>query len=257
MLSDPRAGAPVTKRGNRFVTGGCLTILTVLILLLGVTVSWLWYSSSHNRQTTRENEEKALTSILSQADRTADASGRALQTSGTTRADVLTGLIWKHTEAPVIRYDVAHGGFTALVEKAVEYETVGFYGARTARMVRCLAFTYTPGHGGTWTSQVTVKGSDTCRASNEIRNVAREARTRLARMSGEALTAGGIQQELDPAGRPDLLTVHGVTREGRTVSVSATISSWDGTVNQCYRLTRPISGSKAENSTIAAPAASC
>ncbi|MFI0929982.1 hypothetical protein [Streptomyces sp. NPDC021012] len=257
MLSKSSAGAPVTKRENRFVAGGCLVILAVLILVLGVPVSWFWYAAWRNHRTTEDHEAKAVASLLQQADYMADHSGRALRASGTTRPDVLTGLIWKHTEAPVIRHDATRGGFTAVVEKAVDYDMVSFYGVRPGRAVRCLVFTYAHGPGDTWTSEVTVSEADACRKSNEIQSTAREARIHLSRMPSEALTVGGIQQGLDPAGRPDLLTVQSVTRERSTLSVSATISSWDGTANQCYRLTRPISGGKAESSTIAAPAASC
>ncbi|MFG2840885.1 hypothetical protein ACGFYE_38520 [Streptomyces zaomyceticus] len=257
MASSRSGTSPVAERVNRFATGGCLTIIMVLILVLGVFASWMWYSAWRVGQASEENDKKALASLLQQADRMADDSGRALRASDPSSAEEAADVIWKHTEAPVITHDAALGKFTATVEKAVEYNTAGFPGAGADRAVRCLVFTYTHGPGQNWTSQVAAKDVNVCRASKDVGNQARGARTRLANMLREDLTRAGVQQALDPAGRPDLVTVKSVIRRKGLVIVSALISSRDGTADQCYRLTRPNSIEEVQLSATAAPTTSC
>ncbi|MFE2559780.1 hypothetical protein ACFXGT_27895 [Streptomyces sp. NPDC059352] len=257
MASSRSGTSPVAERVNRFTTGGCLTVLMALILVLGVFASWMWYSAWRVGQASGENEKKALASLLQQADRMADDSGRALRASDPTSTEEAADVIWKHTEAPVITHDAALGTFTATVEKAVEYTTAGFPGGGADRAVRCLVFTYTHGPGRTWASRVSAEDVNACRPSKDIGNQAREARTRLANTPGEELTPTGVQQALDLTGRPDLVRVKSAVRRKGVVTVSALISSWDGTVDQCYRFIRPLSDDKAPNSTTAAPVISC
>ncbi|ALO09069.1 hypothetical protein AQF52_3475 [Streptomyces venezuelae] len=90
-----------------------------LILVLGAFASWLWHSAGHTRRVTEVNEKKALASLLQQADRMADDSGRALRASDPTSTGEAAEVIWKHTEAPVITHDTDLGKFIATVEKAV------------------------------------------------------------------------------------------------------------------------------------------
>ncbi|MEU2079216.1 hypothetical protein, partial [Streptomyces sp. NPDC013489] len=245
------------RRANRFATGGCLTILMVLILVLGVFASLMWYAGWRVGQASEENDKKALASLLQQADRIADESGRALRGSDPSSAEKAADVIWKHTEAPVITHDAALGMFTAVVEKAVEYNTAGLPPGGSERTVRCLVFTYTHGPGRKWTSQVSAKDVNACRSSTDIGNRARAARSRLANMPREDLTRAGIQQALDPAGRPDLVTVKSAIRRNGSVIVSALISSRDGAAGQCYRLTRPYEGVEIQLSAAAAPAITC
>ncbi|MFE6462209.1 hypothetical protein ACFVP0_32735 [Streptomyces cinereoruber] len=257
MASSRSGTSPVAERSNRFATGGCLTILMVLILVLGVFASWMWYSAWRVGQASEENSKKALTSLLQQADRMADDSGRALRASNPSSAEETVGVIWKHTEAPVIIHDAALSNFTATVEKAVEYNTAGFPGGRADKAARCLIFTYAHGPDRKWTAQVVAKDVNICRASKDVGNQAQEARTRLANMPREDLTRAGVQQALDPTGRPDLVTVKSVTRRKGSVIVSALISSREGTTHQCYRLTRPDSVEEVQISATTAPTTSC
>ncbi|MFJ3786347.1 hypothetical protein [Streptomyces sp. NPDC090093] len=257
MASSRSGTSPVAERANRFATGGCLTILMVLILVLGVFASWMWYSAWRVGQASEQNSKKALTSLLQQADRMADESGRALRASDPGSAEEAADVIWKHTEAPVITHDAALGKFTATVEKAVEYNTAGFPGGGADRVVRCFVFTITHGPGRTWTSQVAAEDFNVCRPSKDIGSQARNALTHLANMPGEDLTRAGVQRALDPAGHPDLVTVKSVIRRKGMVVVSALISSRDGTTDQCYRLTRPNSGQEVQLSATAAPTTSC
>ncbi|KAB1139997.1 hypothetical protein F7R91_37585 [Streptomyces luteolifulvus] len=122
MAPDKTGGAVVMRRANRLMTTGCLTVLIALIIVLGIVVSWLWYSVWHAGNVNSERREKALASTLEQARDTADRTARALDTSGASDADTLTSLIWQHSEAPVITYDASRHEFTATVAKSTQYD---------------------------------------------------------------------------------------------------------------------------------------
>lgn len=84
MGSDKTGGVVVTRRANRFVTTGCLTILIASSVVLGIVVSWLWYRHWHDGNVNSERSDKAFALIRKQARATADDTARALDTSGST-----------------------------------------------------------------------------------------------------------------------------------------------------------------------------
>ncbi|MEU6914311.1 hypothetical protein [Streptomyces olindensis] len=119
------------------MTTGCLTILIALITVLGVPVSWLWYRHWHDGNVNSERRDKAFASILKQARATADDTTRALDTSGATDTDALIGVIWRHTEAPVITYDTSRREFTATAARSALPSTPRDDGAPTTSRARC------------------------------------------------------------------------------------------------------------------------
>lgn len=121
------------------MTTGRLTILIALSAVLGIVVSWLWYRDWHDGNVNTERSEKALALIRKQARAGADDTARALDTSGTTDADALTGVIRQHSEAPVITYDASRREFTATAARSAQYdEEVVLPGDGPVRMTRCL-----------------------------------------------------------------------------------------------------------------------
>ncbi|MGW0828383.1 hypothetical protein [Streptomyces sp. NPDC002845] len=258
MEPDKTGSAVVTGRANRLVTTGCLTVLIALIIVLGVVVAWLWYSAWHAGNVNSERREKALASILEQARATADDTARVLDTSGATDADVLTEVIWRHTEAPVITYDASRREFTATAAKSAQYdEDVVLLGGGPVQVTQCLVFTYTHRADQAWTSQVSKRYDDVCRPSTEIGGLVSLTRTRISSMPVEELTRTGVQKALDPTGRLRSYDVKSAVREGNTATVSILVSSPGTTVDQCYRFTRPVPGDDGQHSATAIPVPSC
>lgn len=257
MGSDRTGGAVVTRRANRLVTTGCLTMLIALTVVLGIVASWLWYRHWHDGNVNSERRDKAFALILKQARATADDTARALDTSGTTDADALTGAIWQHSEAPVITYDASRHEFTATAAKAAQYnEEVTLPGGGPVKVTRCFVFTYTHRPGQAWTSTVSERDDDVCRPSTQIGSRVRLALTRISSMYAEDLTYAGVQEALDPTGRRSF-EVKNVVRERDTMTVSVLVSNTEATVDQCYRFTRPIRGDSGQGSATAVPASSC
>ncbi|MFC8147687.1 hypothetical protein ACFUKV_38985 [Streptomyces paradoxus] len=253
MGPDRTGGAVVTRRANGLVTTGCLTILIVLITVLGVLVSWLWYRHWHDGNVNSERRDRAFASILKQARATADATARALGTSATTDADALTGVIWQHAEAPVIAYDASRREFTATAARSARYDNeLVLPGGGPVQVTRCFVFAFTHRPGQAWTSRVSERDDDVCRPGTAIGGLVRLARTRISGMYAEDMTRAGVQGTLDPTGRRSF-DVKSVVREGDTLTVSAVVSSPGATVGQCYRFT----GGDHRGSATAVPTSSC
>ncbi|MFJ8468278.1 hypothetical protein [Streptomyces swartbergensis] len=258
MAADETGSAVVTRRANRLVTTGCLTILIALITVLGVLVSWMWYRHWHDGNVNREREEKAIALIQKQARATADDTARALDTSGATDTDALIGVIWRHTEAPVITYDPSRREFTATAARSARYDQkVMLPGGGPVQVTRCFVFAYAHSPGQAWTSRVSERDDDACRPGTAIGGLVRLARTRISSMYAEDLTRAGVQKALDPTGRRHSYDVKSAVRRADTVTVSILLSSPDTTVGQCYRFTRPVAGDDGQGSATALPTSSC
>ncbi|GAA2919549.1 hypothetical protein GCM10011428_39880 [Streptomyces violaceus] len=258
MGPDRTGGAVVTRRANRLVTTGCLTILIALITVLAVPVSWLWYRHWHDGNVNSERRDRAFASILKQAHARAGDTNRALETSGITDVDALTGVIWRHTEAPVIAYDASHREFTATAASSAHYDAKAILpGGGSGQVTRCFVFTFAHRPGQAWTSRVSERDDGVCRPGTEIGGLVRLAQTRISSMYAEDLTRAGVQKALDPTGRLRSYDVKRAARRADTVTVSILLSSPDTTVGQCYRFTRPVPGGDGLGSATAVPASSC
>lgn len=258
MEADETGSAVVTGRANRLVTTGCLTILIALITVLGVVVSWLWYRHWHDGNVNSERRASALASIREHAHDAADDTARALDTSGTTDADALTEVIWRHTEAPVITYDASRREFTATAARSTQYdEKVMLPGGGPVKMTRCFVFTYAYHPGQAWTSRVSERDDAVCRPGTELDGLARLTRMRISSMYAEDLTRAGVQKALDPTGRLRSYDVRSAVRRGDTVTISILLSSPGTPVGQCYRFTRPVPDDDGQGSATAVPASSC
>ncbi|MGW7409906.1 hypothetical protein ACWGI9_40475 [Streptomyces sp. NPDC054833] len=259
MQPDGQERSVVVERVDRVMTTGCLTMLVLLVVVLATGLSWLWYFEWHTGKVDSERRNRAVSSILRQARNAADDTARSLDASRSGDLDELTGVIWKHTGSPLITYDASRRAFTAWLSKQVMYETSGsLLGGGSDAVSRCLGFTYSHPHGHAWTSKVTVRKDDVCRAATDIGLLSRLAGTRIEGMDPKDLTRTGVQKALDPTGTLRSFTVKGVTRGDGRVTVAVLLSSNDGTVGQCYRITRPatVSGT-GQPPVTSAPAPSC
>ncbi len=258
MTAHKTGSMVVAKRADRFATTGCLTILIALITLLGVLVSWLWYRHWHDGHVNTERRDRAFASILKQARATADDTTHALDTSGATDTDALIGVIWRHTQAPVITYDASRREFTARAARSAMYdEEVMLPGGGPVQVSRCLVFAYAHRSGQAWTSRVSEQDDDVCRPGTTIEGLVRLARTRISSLYVEDLTRAGVQEALDPTSRLRSYDVKSVMRRAETVTVTILLSSPGTSVDQCYRFTRPVAGDDGQGSATAVPVSSC
>ncbi|MEU0398761.1 hypothetical protein ABZ318_00630 [Streptomyces sp. NPDC006197] len=253
----PVGGTPVKKRIERFITGGCLVSLVLLIVvgvsLVAVVGYALWSTSS----TTEKNRAAAETELRDLIDRTARESAGALRASATTDPAALTTLIWKRTEAPVITYDAARKGFTAVVEKAIVYERASILGSNPDRITSCGIFTYTLGPDRAWRVSVATRETAACLPGREIDALAREAGRVLEHSDNDLTTVTQAQGVLDrtrPLGR---LTVRKVTHDERATTVSALLTDTAQTVEQCFLFTLSRPGSQVPSPVAVTPASSC
>ncbi|WP_432082422.1 hypothetical protein [Streptomyces sp. WAC 04229] len=257
MEPDQTGRTVVTGRTNRLVTTGCLTILIALIVVLGTVVSWLWYRHGHDDNLNSERREKALAQILKQARATADDTSRALDTSDATDADAVIGVIWQHSEAPVITYDVSRHEFTATAAAAAQYTQENMLpGGGPIQVTRCFTYTYNQDPSRSWTARVSERTDVACRPSTQISSRVRLAQTRISSMYAEDLTHEGIQEALDPTGRRSF-DVKNVVRDGDMMTASVLVSSSETAVEQCYHFTRPVPGDEGHGSSTAVPTSSC
>ncbi|WNZ06378.1 hypothetical protein [Streptomyces sp. 11x1] len=226
-------------------------------VVLGIVVSWLWYQHWHDGNVNSERSDKAFALIRKQARATADDTARALDTSGTTDADALIGVIWQHSEAPVITYDTSRREFTATAAKSAQYDDEAILpGGGPVKVTRCFVFTFAQRPGQAWTARASERDDDVCRPSTQIGNRVRLAMTRISSMYAEDLTRAGVQDALDPTARRSF-DVKNVVRQGDTMTVSVLVSSSQSAVKQCYRFTRPVPGDDGHGSATAVPTSSC
>ncbi len=245
------------RRANRLVTTGCLTTLIALIVVLGVVVPWLWYRNWHDGNVNSERREQALAAILEQAHARAGDTDRALETSGITDVDALTGVIWQHSKAPVITYDASHREFTATAASSAHYDAKAILpGGGSGQVTRCFVFTFTHRPGQAWKPRVSERDDDVCRPSTQIGNRVRLALTRILSMYAEDMTRARVQETLDPTGRRSF-EVKSVVRQSDTTTVTVVVWSSGAAVDQCYRFTRHAPGGDGQGSATAVPVSSC
>ncbi|MFG3398836.1 hypothetical protein [Streptomyces parvus] len=257
MEPDQTGGAVAARRVNRLAATGCLSTLIALTVVLGLIVSWLWYRHWHDGEVNSQRREQTRASILERAQETANSTNRALARSGSTDTDVLADVIWRHSKAPVITYDASRPEFTATAAVSAPYdERVMLPGGGNAQASRCFTFTYTQRPNETWTSKVSEWSDDVCRPSNQISSRARWALTRISSMYADDLSPLRVQNALDPT-RPRSFDVKNVLRTEGTVKIFVLVSSSGAAVEQCYRFTRPVSGSGVQGTATAVPTPSC
>lgn len=226
-------------------------------------VVYFWYTVWHADQVNSERQQDTLNSILRRAHEQADGTSRALTASGSgADADTLTGVIWRHSETPLIGYDPARHRFTATARRADFYDSEGvILGSGSVQITRCLRFTFTRGSDSVWTSTVAVRDYEECLPGTRIGSWAGTARTRIARMSTMELTPTGVQRVLDPTGDRGHFDVRTVERRGRTATVTVLIedaygAEADATAKQCYRFVRDLGGAYGDDVT-SVPLSTC
>ncbi|GHG94215.1 hypothetical protein [Streptomyces lanatus] len=241
---------------TRRIATGCL----VLLMIPAAVVVYFWYTVWHAGHVNDERRRDAVASILRHAREVEGDTRRALDRSGSAAGvDALTGVIWRHSEAPLIAYDPAHRTFTATVSEAAFYDQEAvLLGGGPSQVTRCLHLTFAHGTGSAWTSAVAVRDEEGCRASRSIGSWASLAQDRIGNMYARDLTLAGVRRALDPTGRLGYYDVRTATREGRhsTITVLIRDARLTDTAAQCYRFVRKLdSGSVTALPLTACPAA--
>ncbi|WP_433342559.1 hypothetical protein [Streptomyces sp. CA-253872] len=241
---------------TRGVTTCCLVVLVLPVVLLG----WFWFSLWHDGHVNERRERAAEASVLRLASRAARDTRRALAGSGPTGPEAVTGVLWRHTKAPVITYDAPHGTYTAARSWAVTYDRKGFLSAGPTQVEWCFTLVahHAPGTG--WTTRLTKRTRADCLASRLVDRDVVRARDVLASLPDELLTRAGVSRELAARGGQgqDVFTVRKVARERDRVSVTVRVRAGAGSdgpvARQCYRFTRPLARGEAP---VAEPLARC
>ncbi|MDO0914800.1 hypothetical protein QQM39_29415 [Streptomyces sp. DT2A-34] len=251
----PEGAGPITRRAA--------TCCLVLLMIPTALVAYFWYTVWHADQVNSERRQDALNSLLRRAHEQADDTSRALTESGFgADADTLTGVIWRHSETPLISYDPARHRFTATARRTDFYESEGvILGSGSVQVARCLRFTFTRGSGAAWTSAVAVRNYDECLPGTRIGSWADTARSRIAEMSTMELTPTGVQRALDPTGKLGHFDVRSAERRGRTATVTVLIEDKYGAeahapAKQCYRFVRDLGGEYGDDVT-SVPLSTC
>ncbi|MFH9039941.1 hypothetical protein ACH4FA_11335 [Streptomyces sp. NPDC017966] len=232
---------------RRTLANGCL----VLLMIPAALMIYFWFTVWHTGNENDRRRQDALDSLLGQAHEAADRTADALTRSGDTGTDALTGVIWKHTESPVITYDEERRAFTAVAARSAVYEEKSILLPRGPGTVeRCFTYTYAHRPGAGWASKVTEPDVEACRGSSRIGDRVRIAQARMEDTEAAGLTRAGLRRALEPTGRPSgesRSDVRSVVREGRTVVAVVLFRYPDryqaqdegsAPVEQCYRLTR-------------------
>ncbi|MFH8986062.1 hypothetical protein [Streptomyces varsoviensis] len=256
---DSQDGSTLMGRVDRCMTTGCVTVLTVLAVVLAIGLSCLWYTDWHAGKVNRERRDSAESSIIRQTREAADATVRSLDASHAEDVDKLTMVIGKHTAAPLVAYDASRREFTARLPQRLVYETAGVLGGGSDMVNRCFDITYSRPYGQAWTSKVTERSDGVCGPASEIGYLARRAKTRIEGVDARSLNRTGVRKALDPTGTLRTFAVKDVTRGDGAVVVSLLISSRDAAAGQCYRITRPAPDADGDHraSATASPAAAC
>ncbi len=236
----------------------CLVLLVIPASLL----AYFWYTVWHADHVNDERRQDALSWILGWSDKAADDTRHALGRSGSgADADALTGVIWRHSEAPLITYDPARRTFTATVRKTTVYdEQAVLLGGGPVQIARCFRLTFTRGSGSAWTSAAAVADDELCRASQQIGAWAHFAQQRITDMNATDLTPAGVRRALDPTGSLGYYDVKSAQREGRTATVTAVIRDArraNATAEQCYRFVRDLGTEGSVDDVTAVPLSTC
>ncbi|MFB9484904.1 hypothetical protein ACFFSH_36885 [Streptomyces filamentosus] len=245
------------KQTERFMTGGCLVLLILLILTGAGLVGTVGYTLWRIDNTTEKNRVAAEAELRNLIDHTARESAQTLRASATSDPVTLTALIGQRTGAPVITYDTTHNEFTAVVEKAVIYQRAGILGLRPNWITTCVTLTYALGPTRTWRVNTTTRETVSCLPSKQIGDLVRSAKQVLENLDNDLMTVTEAQLVLDQARSPGRLTVKKVAHGKRTTIVTAVLTDMAGTVDQCYLLTLPRPGNEVPGPVTAAPASSC
>ncbi|MGW7258927.1 hypothetical protein [Streptomyces sp. NPDC054834] len=241
---------PVTGRGSRAVTGGCLAALAALILVLGAVLAWTAYTFHRAGTGNADRRTEARAAVERQARQAASATVRALtaaraSVSGTAAQDIVLrdardpgpggGAV-----APDLGYDRATGRLTAVTPFSSTYEVrPALWGAvRTESETRCYALVFR-GDTGTWRATVTARSDADCARRQPVTDAAQAAQEALRALVRPAATRSEVQRLLAPAGSASddyAYDVTTVTGRRTTVTVIALVHA--AGQQQCYRFIR-------------------
>ncbi|WP_327709083.1 hypothetical protein OG912_10270 [Streptomyces sp. NBC_00464] len=250
--SSPVAAGRFTRRAAT----GCL----ILLMLPAALLAYFWYSVWHAGHVNAQRKEAATAFVLAQARHASDSTSRALSSSRSTAPDALIGVIRRHTQAPVIVYDRAHGTYTATVSWSSFYtEEAILLAAGPIEVERCFTLTSVRTPRGTWETKPVERDRGACAPSRMISADVALAQKRIKTMAAEKVTRAEVARVLDPADQQRPYSVKRVRRSDEAVVVTVLVrENGDGTpVQQCYAFTRSLGADADAQPVTAVPVATC
>ncbi|MFF2848770.1 hypothetical protein ACFVT5_20950 [Streptomyces sp. NPDC058001] len=240
------SSTPVAGRGSRAVTGGCLTVLTVLILALGSVLAWMAYASHRADTGNTDRREEAQAVVEQKARRAASVTVRALTTAqGDVSREAAEDIVLRHAKDPdlgrgtvaaKVTYAKTPERLTAVALFADGYEVrPAVWGpVRIESATRCYALAFQR-DSGTWHAKVTPQPEAACTRRQPITAAAQAAQEALRAITRTSVNRAQVQTLLEPL---DGATYEVTTVTGRNHTVTVTALVHTTGDQQCYRFVR-------------------
>ncbi|MER5527465.1 hypothetical protein ABT075_23195 [Streptomyces sp. NPDC002677] len=249
-MTHTTTSTPVTGRGSRAVTGGCLAVLVALVLVLGTVLAWTGYAFHRAGADNADRRTQARAAVERQARQAASATVRAL-TAARTSADGATAqdIVLRDgrdpdsggsAAAPDLVYDRGAGRLTVVTPFSGGYEVrPALWGAvRTESETRCYALTFGRDTGG-WRADVTGRPEADCARRQPVTGAAQAAQDALRTLVRPGATRSEVQQLLAPVGSAsDDYAYDVITVTGQDTDVTVTVLVHASGQQQCYRFIR-------------------
>lgn len=237
---------PVTARAARAVTGGCLTALIILIVVLATALAWGVYSVHHADAGNARRRKQAQAEVAQQARHAASMTVQALTTKQADAGSVAAeDIVLSYGRDPdlgqgalpaKVTYDENTAQLTAVTLFSSSYEVEpALWGASDMESVtRCYALSFRY-DSSAWHRRVTSRPDAACARRQAITDAAQAAQSSLSALHQTAETRARVQQILKPfsGATYDVITVSG---QGHTVTVTALVHAPRD--QQCYRFLR-------------------
>ncbi|MEV5844802.1 hypothetical protein AB0M32_22825 [Streptomyces sp. NPDC051985] len=253
---------PVTGRGARAVTGGCLAALIVLILVLGTVLAWTAYAFHRAGTGNADRRTRAWAAVERQAEQAASATVRALTAArSSARTVAAQDIVLREGRDPdpggsavasEFGYDRGTGRLTVVTPFSSVYEVrPALWGAvRTESETRCYALAFRRDTGD-WRADVTARPDADCTRRQPVTDAAQAAQAALRTLVRPDATRSEVQRLLASAGSTaddyayDVTTVTG---RGTTATVIALVHA--AGQQQCYRFVRNTQSHDSDSVTI-------
>ncbi|MFD8725935.1 hypothetical protein ACFV2H_50460 [Streptomyces sp. NPDC059629] len=246
-MTHTSGSTPVTERGARAVTGGCLAALITLILVLGTVLAWTAYAFHRAGTGNADRRTEARAAVEQQARQAASATVRALTAARASAGDTAAqDIVLRNARdrdggggavASVLGYDRATGRLTNVTPFSSAYEVrPALWGAvRTESETRCYALVFRH-DTGTWRADVTARPEADCARRQSVTDAAQAAQDILRTLVRPTASRSEVQHLLAPVGGASdgyTYNVTTVTGQGSAVTVTALVHA--AGQQQCYR----------------------
>ncbi|MFF7474474.1 hypothetical protein [Streptomyces sp. NPDC008092] len=240
----------LTGRGARVVTGGCLAVLVVLVLVLGTGLAWTAYAFHRVGEGNADRRTQARAAVERQARQAVSATVRALTAARTAAGGAAAQDIVLRDAgdpdsggsavAPDLVYDRSTGRLTVVTPFSGGYEVrPALWGAvRTESETRCQALAFRRGTGGR-RADVTARPEAECARRQPVTGAAQSAQEALRALVRPGATRSEVRQLLASAGSASDAYAYDVIRvTGQVTDITVTVLVYASGQQQCYRFVR-------------------